>query len=77
MDALGVNLGFLEIQLLICGVWPLLSLAALIGLRRSRQIGITKVLWAALILVIPILGALAFFITENGNSKNKKIHKEK
>ncbi len=65
MDSLGINLGFLEIQLLVCGVWPLLSLAALVGLRRSHHTGITKVLWTALILAVPILGALAYFIVRS------------
>ncbi|NOH02699.1 MAG: hypothetical protein HND47_12435 [Chloroflexi bacterium] len=70
MDSLGINLGFLEIQLLVCGVWPLLSLAALIGLRRSNQTGITKVLWTALILAVPILGVLAFFIVRPNGDNN-------
>lgn len=71
MDAIGINLGFLEIQLLICGVWPLLSLAALVGLRRSHQTGIAKVLWTALILAVPILGALAFIISNYGDSEKQ------
>lgn len=75
MDSLGINLGFLEIQLLVCGVWPLLSLAALVGLRHSHQTGITKVLWTALILTVPVLGALAFFISNYGDSE-KQSHQE-
>lgn len=68
---MGINLDFLKIQLLVCGVWPLLSLAAWVGLRRSHQTGITKVLWTALILAVPILGALAFFIvSSNGNNQS-------
>jgi hypothetical protein len=64
----GINWGYLIIQLLIFGIYPLLSLVALFALRRSRVTGITQVLWALLIVAIPVLGALAFFIvkpTEN------------
>jgi hypothetical protein len=41
---------------------------ALLNLRRTHITGITQVLWALLIVAIPVLGALAFFIvkpTEN------------
>ena len=64
----GINWGCLIVQLLIFGIYPLLSLVALFALRRSRVTGITQVLWALLIVAIPVLGALAFFIvkpTEN------------
>ena len=64
----GINWGYLIVQLLIFGIYPLLSLVALFALRRSRVTGITQVLWALLIVAIPVLGALAFFIvkpTEN------------
>ena len=64
----GINWGYLIIQMLIFGIYPLLSLVALFALRRSQVTGITQVLWALLIVAIPVLGALAFFIvkpTEN------------
>ena len=64
----GINWGYLIIQMLIFGIYPLLSLVALFALRRSHVTGITQVLWALLIVAIPVLGALAFFIvkpTEN------------
>ncbi len=44
---------------------------ALLALRRTHITGITQVLWALLIVAIPVLGALAFFIvksTENTQS---------
>ena len=62
MEAIGINWGFLIIQILVFGAYPLLSLIALFALRRSRITGITQVLWALLIIAIPVLGALAFFI---------------
>lgn len=60
----GINWGYLIIQMLIFGIYPLLSLVALFGLRRSHVTGITQVLWALLIVAIPVLGALAFFIVK-------------
>lgn len=53
---------------LACMGWPLLSLAALVALRRRRLAAVTQALWI-LIILIPILGACAFWIvqpTENG-----------
>ena len=43
-------------------LYPLLCLVALFALRQSRLTGITQVLWAFLIVLIPFLGALGFFI---------------
>ena len=50
------------IEVLILGIYPLLSLTALFALRQSHLTGISQVLWAFLIVVVPLLGALAFFI---------------
>lgn len=62
MIMMGINWGYLIIQALLFGAYPALSLIALFALRRSRVTGITQVLWVFLIVAIPILGALAFFI---------------
>jgi len=62
MEALGINWGLLIIQFLISGSWPLFSLIALFALRRSPLTGTNQVLWALLVVAIPILGALAFFV---------------
>jgi len=64
MDALGINWGFLLIQLLILGSWPILSLIALFALRHRRLPGTSQVLWVLLVVAIPVLGALAFFIVK-------------
>ena len=64
----GINWGYLIVQLFLFGVYPVLGLMALFALRRSRVTGIVQVLWAWLIVAIPVFGALAFFIvkpTEN------------
>ena len=49
-------------EVLIFGILPLLSLLALFALRQSRLMGITQDLWAFLIVVVPLLESLAFFI---------------
>lgn len=62
MEPLGINWEYLLVQIMIFGIYPLLSLTALFALRQRRVTGITQVLWALLIVAIPIVGALAFFI---------------
>jgi len=62
MEKLGINWGILVINLLIVGSWPLFSIIALLGLRRRHLTDTNQVLWALLVVAIPILGALAFFI---------------
>jgi len=62
MDMLGINWASLIVQLLFLGSWPVLSLIALFALRRRALSGVTQALWACLIVVVPILGAAAFFI---------------
>lgn len=62
MQVLGINWGLLIIQFLIFGSWPLLSLIALFSLRSSHLTGTNQALWAFLIVAVPVLGALAFFV---------------
>ncbi len=42
--------------------WLLLSLLALFGLRRRGLAGTTLAIWVLIIVAVPILGALAFWI---------------
>ncbi len=49
-------------ELLIIGLWPILSLAALFALRNRPLTGTAQALWAFMIIAIPVLGPLAFFI---------------
>ncbi len=56
----GLNIGVYE--LLILSLWPILSLVALFALRHRPVTGVSQALWALLIIVIPVLGPLAFFI---------------
>lgn len=70
MDNLGINGSFLVVQLMNCALpllWLGLSIAALLGLRK-RPLGETaRVLWALIILVVPVMGAAAFWIVRPGD----------
>jgi len=72
LQLLGINWGFLIIQLLIFGSWSILSIIALFALRRAQVTGINQAIWALLIIVIPILGALAFFIVRPSENIQQK-----
>lgn len=53
---------FQVIHLLLLLVWLGLSIAALLGLRKKRMNEVARVLWVALIVAIPIMGAVAYWI---------------
>lgn len=61
----GFNAHFLIFQTLNCLVllaWLGLSVAALFGLRKKGMGEAARVLWALVILAIPIMGAVSFWI---------------
>ena len=64
IESLGINWVYLVIPIFIFGLYLILSLNALFALRRSLITGVSQVLWALLIVVVPVLGALAFFIVK-------------
>lgn len=69
MDSLGINFGFLVVQLvgfLLTAGWVIFSLLTLLALRRQQLPVMPQALWAALIVLAPILGALAFWIIRPG-----------
>lgn len=66
----GFNWGVLIVNFIIVGSWPLLSLIALYRLRRRSLAGTAQALWALLIVAIPILGALAFFIVRPSEDRH-------
>ena len=53
---IGVN------ELLILLLWPVLSLVALFVLRNRPLSATAQAIWAFMIIAIPVLGSLAFFI---------------
>ncbi len=58
----GLDIGVNE--LLVLGLWPILSLVALFALRNRPLTGIAQAIWALLIIVVPVFGPLAFFIVQ-------------
>lgn len=68
MEPIGINLSILIVNLLIVGSWPIFSIIALFGLRRSHLTGTSQALWALLVVAVPVLGALAFLIVRPGKN---------
>ncbi len=62
--SIGVN------ELLLISLWPVLSLAALFILRRRPLTGIAQAVWALMIIGIPVLGPLSFFIVMPKDSRS-------
>lgn len=65
MDDFGIRSGFLLFQLLNCLIpllWLGLSIAALVSLKKRPMGETATALWAILICVLPILGAIAFWV---------------
>lgn len=50
------------LRCLIPLIWLVLSLVALYGLRKKSIGEIARVLWAMVIIAVPIFGAIAFWI---------------
>jgi hypothetical protein len=63
MDAMGINFGFLIVQLIpvILIVLPIISL---IDLSKKKLSGMPLALWVLIICAIPFLGALAYWIVK-------------
>ena len=53
---IGVN------ELLVILLWPVLSIVALFVLRGRPLTATAQAVWAFMIITIPVLGSLAFFI---------------
>ena len=68
MQVFGFDWGFVLVMLfnlLLLGVWLVLSILALFQLRNREVPEVARAVWV-LILLVPILGALAFWITQPG-----------
>ena len=76
METLGTNWGILLINMLLVGSWPIFSIIALLALRRSHITGTAQALWALLVVAIPILGPLAFFLVKP-SEKNQTYPNDK
>lgn len=65
------------LNLLILAGWLAVIFAALIGLRRRQLDDVARVVWVVLIVAVPLLGALAFFIVQPGAAEGSdRAHEE-
>ncbi|MFZ4658816.1 MAG: hypothetical protein ACOYNY_17510 [Caldilineaceae bacterium] len=55
------------INLLFLAVWPFGALFALLALRRRRLPAIATALWVALLILLPVLGVIAFWLVNPHN----------
>ena len=62
MDALGINVGLLLIQLIPVILLIGLPVITLIDLAKKKITGTTLAIWALIICAVPLLGALAYWI---------------
>ncbi len=58
------------VNFLILAGWPVLAIVALMRLRHCRLDDTARVLWVIVILLIPLLGAVAFFIVRPGKPRS-------
>lgn len=63
METLGINFGFLLVQLIPI-LLIVLPIIALIDLSRKKLSGMPLALWVLIICAIPFLGALAYWIVK-------------
>lgn len=70
MDALGINGWFLIIQMVFAVLFIGLPIISLIDLGKKKMTGTPLALWVLVICVVPILGAMAYWIIKpNAESK--------
>lgn len=65
MSSLGINLGFLLVQIiniLLLVSWIGLAIYAFIQMRKQSLSEELRLLWAIVIIVFPIIGAAAFLL---------------
>ncbi len=67
--SIGINeLLFVVLPLTLIS-WPLLSLAALVTLRRRQLLSAPQAIWALIILAIPVLGPVAYWVVQPGKNE--------
>ena len=69
MDALGINVGLLLIQLIPVILLIGLPVITLIDLAKKKITGTTLAIWALIICAVPLLGALAYWIIKPAAEK--------
>ncbi len=69
MEHVGVHPAFFLIQLCnfaLLLTWLVASVVALLQLRKAELPPTAAAIWAAVICIVPVLGAIAFFIVRPG-----------
>ena len=72
---MNTNLAYTISQLINFGVltcflmWPILSIIAIFSLKNRLLTPTVKAIWTAIVLAIPVLGALAYFIIAPGRDE--------
>lgn len=69
MESAGLNTALLAAQLAnlaLFAAWVALAVYALLRLRRAQLDSAPHAVWAALIVLVPLLGALAFLLASPG-----------
>jgi hypothetical protein len=70
--AIDVTLMLLQIlNMALLVAWIVLAIWALWRLRKEEISDTAQVIWAVVILLIPILGAVTFFIVRSGSRSNQ------
>lgn len=64
MEAIGINVGFLFVQLISVVLLIGLPIVSLIDLSKKKLSGTPLAIWALIICVVPLLGALAYWIVK-------------
>jgi hypothetical protein len=59
----------MAVNILLLVAWPALAIMALLRLRRRRLPDTAKVLWAILVIAVPILGPVGFWIVDPGKDE--------
>lgn len=50
-------------------IWPVLSIITLLMMRKRRIADVAQAIWVLMVILIPILGALAYWIVKPGEPK--------
>jgi hypothetical protein len=69
MESIGINWGYLPVtifNLILLLGWPLFAILMLLQLRRREMPEVARAIWVALIIIVPYLGALAYWLVKPG-----------
>ena len=64
MEPIGINFGFLFVQLIVMLVLIGLPIISLIDLAKRKLTGTPLAIWVLIVCAIPILGSLAYWIIQ-------------